>query len=81
MREFIPTYYLHFKPKKKGKIVKIKNQKGIVTKVLTLRKNKPKNCSVPKQICIKCLKVRIYKQDKNYEKKICKGCDIVFTQD
>ena len=59
--------------KKRGRKVKVKSSSG-KTKTVQLHKGLPKGCSSPKRICIKCLKTVIRKNDKNYESKICKGC-------
>lgn len=59
------------KPKEKRKGRKVILNNGTV---LTLCKNLPKKCSVPRRICIKCLKTVIKKHSKEYESKVCKDC-------
>lgn len=60
--------------RRKGKTVIVKDEKGNVTKKLTLHKKLPKGCKVAKRICIECLKNVIRKNDLNYDLKVCKEC-------
>jgi len=59
--------------KRAGEKVTYKDQDG-KTKSFRKHKGLPKGCSVPRQICIKCLKKVIHKNDKRYESKVCKDC-------
>ena len=59
--------------KKKGKTIQIIDRFGN-SKTITLNKSVPRYCSVPRRICIKCLKNSIHKNDLNYDIKICKDC-------
>lgn len=42
--------------------------------LIKVRKNKPRQCSAVRRICIKCRTSVIHKNDLNYERKICKTC-------
>lgn len=62
-----------FKPRKPSKKIKATTHGG---KPVTIRVHKgvPKGCSVPRQICIKCLKTKIEKRSKLYDGKVCAAC-------
>lgn len=62
------------KKPRQGRIVKYVNRHGHLAK-LQLHKSIPRHCSVPRQVCIKCLVSVIHKNDSNYQKKICKPCE------
>ena len=62
----------------KTKKIKTKITKEDGTKVksiIRVRINKPKKCSAVRRLCLKCTK-HIHKLDLNYEKKICKECEL-----
>ncbi len=59
--------------KKKNRVVGRDQRTGQV-KRFRVYAGIPKGCKTPKQICIKCLKTVIHKNDMNYESKTCADC-------
>lgn len=62
------------RPKLEGRWV-IDQQSGEIKKI-RVRVNLPSRCKTAKRICIVCKKTAIHKLDANFEKKICKRCDL-----
>ena len=61
------------KGKRKRPLLRAKTQKGKTVSVY-VKKNVPKGCSVPWQICLTCRTARIRKGSKYYDAKKCSEC-------
>lgn len=74
-KKYVPSVAFRFSGgKKKGRVVKVRDEEGKVVRKIRLHKCLPTGCKTAKRTCIKCLKTVIRKNDSNYDLKICKGC-------